>query len=148
MKNPYYKGEYPLIPKKQQAEMKRLNCEEEGGVTQVSLRNLDKYAREHGAVRAIEHINYFESDEHTIFHFNDGTKYTATGFSVGYAGEGPRGLVTAIMIYLKRTDITIELVSAWSKDPYVYLMTHGQGFGKQIAIFMGVQDMDFDAEVW
>ena len=146
IKNPYYEGTYPLIPKWQQEEMKRLGCEEEGGVTQISLRNIEKFAAVYGEVRAIEHDTYGE--ERTKVCFAGGHVYVATGFSCGYGGEGPRGLWEIIKKYLKRDDITRDLVGGISNDNVVHLFLAGQGEAEPIIKYPGCCDSEFDVVVW
>lgn len=147
-KNPYYEGAYPLIPKWQQEEMKRLGCEEEGGVTQVSLRNIEKFVKAHGEVRAIEHNAYGE--EHTKVYFAGGPVYVATGFSCGYAGEGPRGLHEIIKKYLRRSDVTRDLISGMFNERVVHLFLAGEGEGHHgpVRTFKGCCDSEFDVVVW
>lgn len=135
-----------IVSEQQRQEMKLLGCEEEGGVTQASLRNLEKFAKMHGRVRFLEHDRY-SKEEHTSFYFVDGTVYVATGFSAGYAGEGPRGLMEAIRTHLARTDITFEHISAWKKG-MMHLIIWGQGMGEVVMLYLGVMDCEYDLEVW
>ncbi len=124
---------------------KNYTLEEEGGVTNISLRNVEKLFKHHGKIRCIEHNTYDEDT--TTFYFQDGTKFQASGFAVGYVGEGSAGLETVIRIYLKRTDISITTLLHWERD-MVYLILQGQGFNKAISIHPGVMDCEYDLEVW
>ena len=125
-------------------EKKNLHLEEEGGVTNISLRNVEKLFKCHGKVRCIEHSTY--GDDMTTFYFQDGTKFQATGFAVGYLGEGSAGLETVIRKYLNR-NISFTTLLQWERDK-VYLILHGQGIGKAISIHPGVMDCEYDLEVW
>jgi len=96
----------------------------EGGVTQISLHNLGLLAVLHGPVRFILHHAPAST---TIMGFQDGHIHCATGFSSGYRGEGPHGLLTAIEKWLKRRDITIEHISSWRGRQYLLLSGKGNG---------------------
>lgn len=105
--------------------------EEEGGITQISLRNIEKLRSVHGSVRAIEHDNYSE-EQCTNIIFADGHVHRATGFSCGYRGEGPHGLLTVMKDYLFRSDITIDHIASWSSGEKIgrrYLILRGGGGG-------------------
>jgi len=128
------------------------DLEEEGGVTEVSLRNIEKIITGHGPVRIIIHRADQDDplEQFTEIHFVDGYVHIATGFSIGYMGEGPRGLVTAIKRYLVREDITVETVSKWLHGiNYIILM--GQGQGKPIFKEYAVRPRPYGneiAQVW
>lgn len=127
------------------ASKKNYTLEEEGGVTNISLRNVEKLVEYHGKVRCIEHSTYDEDT--TTFYFQDGTKFQASGFAIGYLGEGPAGLEIVIKKYLSRTDISMMTLSCWKKNR-IYLVLPGQGLNKAITIHPGVMDCEYDLEVW
>lgn len=122
----------------------------EGEVTQVSLDNIEELVGVHGPVRFIEHSSVWDDEEHTMIYFGDGFAYLATGFGVGYPGEGPNGLLQVIREHLHRTDITRHHVQClWkSNDGTVRVILFGQGIGECISTFPGVMDCEFDAEIW
>lgn len=66
------------------------DLQEEGGVTQVSLENLRELTGPGicGPVRSIE----VGPNQGMLVRFGGFECYLATGFSIGYAGEGPNGL--------------------------------------------------------
>lgn len=69
--------------------------EEEGGVTEISTKNLDYLVERMGAPISVEAVN-----GGALFLFSDvDTCFLATGFSWGYRGEGPTGLARAISKY-------------------------------------------------
>lgn len=104
--------------------MKRLK--KECGVTMVTLDNLGLLSALHGSVRFM--IHSATTEHSTLVAFHDGYIHRATGFASGYGGEGPHGLLTAIQIYLKRNDITIEHIASWLGRDYMILP--GKGIGK------------------
>ena len=124
---------------------KNLILEEEGGVPSISLRNVEKMVECHGKARCIEH-NTYEEDT-TTFYFQDGTKFQASGFAVGYLGEGSAGLEAVIKKYLNRTDILMATLSHWRRDR-AYLILQGQGLNEAISIHPGVMDCEYDLEIW
>jgi hypothetical protein len=69
---------------------------EEGGVTEISIKNLQAVARVYGKPLAIEMTETPDRERLFLFHFPSHDHkpyiYLATGFSIGYAGEGPNGL--------------------------------------------------------
>ena len=69
------------------------------GVTEVSLealRHLQAYDHQLEEVRIIRHQNgSFECQ----FIFKGNLMYSASGFQIGYGGEGPRGLWKAIQMF-------------------------------------------------
>jgi len=118
--------------------MKELKKED--GTTQISLRNLSLLSVLHGAVRFMLHYVPFAESNATLIGFEDGTLFRATGFSSGFAGEGPRGLLTAIETYLKRRDITIEHIKRWGGAKYLILS--GKGHGQRLC------QLDNHTEIW
>lgn len=107
--------------------MKKLKPEE--GITIHTLENLGLLAPLHGPVRFILHFAPIGTtmEDCTLIAFQDGYMHRATGFSAGYAGEGPHGLLTAIQTYLKREDITIEHICGWRGAKYLILPKEGNG---------------------
>lgn len=107
--------------------MKKLK--EECGVTIISLDNLGLLSALHGRVRFILHDAPAGDTmrDRTMIVFQDGHKHVATGFSSGYGGEGPHGLLTAIQTYLKRKDITIEHICGWRGTQYLIIPGAGNG---------------------
>jgi len=112
----------------------------EGGVTQISLYNIGLLTPLHGPVRFILHYAPFTGSNATLIGFQDGTLHRATGFSSGYAGEGPHGLLAAIETWLKRRDITIAHICKWRGKKYLILP--GKGSGQMIC------HLDTHTEVW
>jgi hypothetical protein len=72
-----------------------IKLKEEGGITQHSLFNAKVLTLAHGSVVGVtlcgEHM---KADYRTTVEFKDGFHFEFTGFSWGYGGEGPSGLVT------------------------------------------------------
>lgn len=66
-----------------------------GGDTRRSLQHIKNYKDKLGAIREVQ-IHY--NDWGTEFSYFIGTDATllTTGFSIGYDGEGPRGLIEAL----------------------------------------------------
>jgi hypothetical protein len=75
--------------------------EEEGGVTEISTKNLAVIKKRLGYPICAEVV----ADGNILFHFLPEhlyqlpTPYLATGFTVGYRGEGPSGLARALVDY-------------------------------------------------
>jgi len=102
---------------------------DDSGITRISTEKLAKFAEIHGR----DQVRLVEVDERdrvhdsfVRFHFMDGAVYTASGFTTGYFGEGPRGLYEAIKRYLNRTDITPEIICSW-RGKKIYLILRGAG---------------------
>lgn len=114
----------------------------EGGVTQVSLSNIALLVALHGPVRFMLHMAPAnEQVNHaTLVGFKDGYLHRATGFSSGYAGEGPHGLHAAIETWLNRRDITMFHISRWNGSRY--LLLPGKGCGTRLF------HLDAHTEVW
>lgn len=109
--------------------MKQLK--KEGGVTQISLHNIALLVALHGPVRFMLHMAPIERISHaTLIGFKDGNLFRVTGFSSGYCGEGPHGLLTAIETWLNRHDITIEHIEKWNGNRY--LLLSGKGCGTRL----------------
>lgn len=67
---------------------------DEDGVTEISLENLSQIAMNGKILEKVE-----ISDSISSFIFKDHSVYHASGFSVGYSGEGPHGLHKAIKMF-------------------------------------------------
>jgi len=67
---------------------------DEDGITEISLENLGQIAMSGKVLEKIE-----ISDSVSSFIFKDHSIYNASGFSVGYGGEGPHGLHKAIKMF-------------------------------------------------
>lgn len=125
--------------------------QEEGGVTEISLSNIEKLKEKHGDVKFVFHSMYGDDPyPNTEIYFQDGFKWTATGFSTGYRGEGPRGLEKVINSYLDRTDIDIDVIGGLdaNEGATCHLFTRGQGVGKAIMCIPAVMDGEYDIEVY
>jgi hypothetical protein len=121
---------------------------EEGGVTEISLENIEELVRVHGNVHFIQHWTYPKPDDpHTDIYFEDGFMHTATGFSTGYRGTGPHGLLKVITKRLGRDDITIEHIAKWKKGHTVWMILSSRGAGGQM-ITHSCSDMEYDLEIW
>lgn len=58
------------------------------GVTVISLKSLNRLTS-----KSLEKVEIESGDETiTTFFFSDNSCYKASGFSIGYSGEGPKGL--------------------------------------------------------
>lgn len=71
---------------------------DDDGVSEISYNALKKIASEKEVrISKIE----FSTDPImvTVIHFDDDTRYEATGFSIGYGGTGPRFLHKAIRLF-------------------------------------------------
>lgn len=73
--------------------------EQEGGVTEISTNNLRKVAKAYGKPLAVEMVGTPDGEHQFLFYFagngynqHQPNCYLATGYSFGYAGEGPTGL--------------------------------------------------------
>ena len=75
-----------------------ITCDTDG-VTDISLKNLEQLSHEKKLFGIYIKGNSF-SDVETTFTFTDGSTYTASGFSVGYSGTGPRGLYSAMRFFV------------------------------------------------
>jgi hypothetical protein len=66
------------------------------GVAQVSLNGLEGFKE-----KELEYIyiNHRSNPPSTTFVFKDQSAYRATGFEVGYGGEGPHGFHKAILMF-------------------------------------------------
>lgn len=122
----------------------RLKLEEEGGITQISLRNTEKLIQFFGPIRFVQHSTY-DDDLTTVF-FENGFEYELTGFSCGYGGEGPNGLVQFLSKFLFRKDITIEQVAKWTRHK-IYVITKGLGDGFSYRTY-SCADMEYELEIW
>ena len=127
-----------------------MHLEEEGGVTEISLNNIRRLVPMHGGVKFIFLSTYPDhNDPYTEIYFQDGFKWTATGFSIGYRGEGPHGLERTIIFHLNRTDITMDIIAGLDSGGGVcYLFTRGQGTGRAIMRIPGVMDCEYDIDVY
>jgi hypothetical protein len=71
----------------------RMKLKEECGVTMYSLANAEMLLNARGVPMEIRvEADTETGDYKTIADFRDGSSHVFTGFSVGYCGEGPRGL--------------------------------------------------------
>ena len=113
----------------------------ECGVTRISMENISLLVALHGPVRFMLHFAPIERVSHaTMIGFQDGTLFRVTGFSSGFAGEGPHGLHVAIEKWLDRRDITIRHLDKWYGARYLILS--GKGNGQRLYY------MDDHTEVW
>ncbi len=107
----------------------------ECGVTRISLENLSLLGVFHGRVKFIFHYapSGTMAEDATLVVYEDGHQHVATGFSCGYPGEGPHGLLEAIHKYLGRRDITIEHICGWREErAQGYMVLPGRGIGKAV----------------
>lgn len=74
-----------------------LGLEEEAGVTTVSKKNLLALADEYG----VPHMILVGPNCGMLFIWKQGYTYLATGFGLGYGGEGPTGLARVIATFKK-----------------------------------------------
>lgn len=65
------------------------------GITSISLENIKELDNK----RLVKILIKPEVPPASIFYFDDGTIYKATGFAIGYGGEGPHGLHKAIKYF-------------------------------------------------
>jgi len=66
------------------------------GITDISLRHLEQFSNKKlVSVR----ITHGDIDTKCAFIFEDMTSYVASGFAIGYGGEGPHGLWKAIRMW-------------------------------------------------
>lgn len=70
---------------------------DKNGITQVSLQGLEMHDHRKLEMITIESSSPSECLMNFIFEGDD--FYQATGFSIGYGGEGPNGLYKAIKIF-------------------------------------------------
>lgn len=69
------------------------------GVTSISLDALQEIANEGKILEQVDIAGTYTSDIICSFIFKDHGVYNASGFSVGYGGEGPHGLHKAIRLF-------------------------------------------------
>ncbi len=72
---------------------------DEDGVTRVSLEALREIAYEGKILEKIEIAGNGPMEIICSFIFKDHGVYNASGFSIGYGGEGPNGLYQAIKLF-------------------------------------------------
>jgi hypothetical protein len=76
--------------------LKGKSLTEEGGITEISTKNLKAVARVYGKPLAIEMVAAPDGEKQFLFHFagpdHNPYIYLATGYGLGYAGGGPTGL--------------------------------------------------------
>jgi len=104
--------------------------EEEGGITQISTKNLAAVFAAFGYPIAAE----VASQGNVLFYFLPDqpkhlyrlpTPYFATGFTVGYRGEGPSGLARSLTDFWKLDYMkTQDFVASISKDYRGVIMGH------------------------
>ena len=97
-----------------------LALEEECGVTQVSTENLNKLSGIMGGPSVIQacpkgSIAFWWSRGRTSNLFCP--CYLATGFSLGYRGEGPRGLAKMAALMFYENMVTDEYLNTIAKTP-------------------------------
>jgi len=73
--------------------MNIIGCDEDG-ITEISLENLEQIALSGKILEKIE-----ISKSLCSFIFKDYSIYNASGFNIGYSGEGPRGLYKIIKLF-------------------------------------------------
>lgn len=129
-----------------------MNLQEEGGVTEISLNNIRKLTSAHGNVKCMLHSLYPEpEDPFTNIYFEDGHVHKATGFSTGYHGTGPSGLVEALDEFLSRNDLDRDLIANLERErPMMYLFTRMRMTCKDKVLvgFPGCMDCEFDVRVY
>lgn len=79
--------------------MSRLIGEDTDGVTQISLRALMELHVRGEVLREVRITSNDTTDTICEFEFESRKIYRASGFSIGYGGEGPHGLWTAIRTF-------------------------------------------------
>lgn len=72
------------------------------GVTQISLKALEKLQFDGEMLEEVKIFSGSTIDTTCTFEFESGKSYEASGFSIGYGGEGPHGLWTAIRMFHPR----------------------------------------------
>jgi len=72
---------------------------DDGGITDVSLKALEEIAERGNVLEKVEIAGGGTSEVVCSFIFKDHGIYNASGFSVGYGGEGPHGLYKAIKVF-------------------------------------------------
>lgn len=72
---------------------------DEDGITDISLSAIEELANKGMILEKVEIASNNTNGVITSFIFKDHGVYTASGFSVGYGGEGPHGLHKAIRLF-------------------------------------------------
>lgn len=85
------------------------------GVTGESYRNLAKLV-EFKDLEKIFISGHGTSNIQVTFAFTDTTCYSASGFSIGYGGEGPRGLYRAMELFINNLP-SWEDIGIFKLDP-------------------------------
>lgn len=115
-----------------------VSLEEEGGVTQFSLRNARILIEQHGLPATVElhqPQNGPNRGEHLVDAvWSDGTHHTFNGFSWGYGGEGPHGLEKFLAMIHITPPISIGQIATWPQDHFPALT------------FVRGEDYDLDPE--
>lgn len=70
--------------------------EMESGTTRISMQNAVHMSLMHGPILGIIHSVDPDDVHATKIFYADGFAYLATGFTCGYSGEGPRGLLDLV----------------------------------------------------
>lgn len=94
--------------------------EPEGGITQISLRNANRLVRALGKPDVVKLQHDQEHDEQYVVATWNSPKphsFRFSGFSWGYGGEGPHGLLTFLNDVLGMViPFTIEEIAAWDNE--------------------------------
>jgi len=100
------------------------------GVTEISLNKLNELARNYHLAEV--RIYYNDGFTECEFCFQGGDSYLASGFGIGYGGEGPHGLWKAILAFcpsdMSHDFWTTGISSLDRKENWIW--QKGKGFQK------------------
>lgn len=128
-----------------------MELKEEGGVTQISLHNARELINERGIPDAVE-LYWRERIGHCVQAIwldeeGDATSHVFSGFSWGYAGEGPHGLLEFFEMIGMVPRVTIAQIGAWARGEqhHFALATH-YGFRKEVVTAKQAEDARYRTE--
>ena len=99
------------------------------GVTDISLKAIIAIKEEGKQLEAVGIFGGRTNDITCMFYFDNDETYQASGFSIGYGGEGPHGLWKAIKLWYPKEigDFNESKISSLS-DKKDWLWTPSGGF--------------------
>ena len=95
------------------------------GVTNISLNALKKYTNKKLKQVYIEPLS--NGGCNSVFVFEGNESYQASGFNIGYCGEGPKGLHEAIKMFAKITSFDCSDIAQLNRTKK-WLWTENKGF--------------------
>jgi hypothetical protein len=104
-----------------------LQLEEEGGITEISLNNARALIAEFGKPERVEVFVDGQNEEMVEANWRwDNIDHLFSGFSWGYGGEGPNGLVTFFKMI--GYECSIREVAGWPADMPALTLIQGEDY--------------------